>query len=140
MKKSALLFSIIAIAVFAMSFIYPEKIFKQDAKVWVVPESAKKMKNPTEATAENIKVGKTLFAQHCKSCHGATGKGDGPKSGELDTPSGDFSTKEFQAQTDGSIFYKTKEGRKDMPSFKSKISEDEDVWLIVDYIRTLSAK
>jgi mono/diheme cytochrome c family protein len=139
-KKAALLFSTIAFAVFVMSFINPLKTDKQDGKEWIVPEAAKKMKNPTTASEENIKAGKALFAQHCKSCHGATGKGDGPKSGELDTPSGDFTTKEFQSQTDGSLFYKTKEGRVDMPSFKKKISEDEDIWLMVDYIRTLAAK
>ncbi len=140
-KKTVFILSVIVItSVIAMSFIPESKKSKQDGKEWIVPETAKKMKNPTQATAEDIKAGKALFAQHCKSCHGATGKGDGPKAGELDTPSGDFTTKQFQAQTDGSIFYKTKEGRVDMPSFKKKISEDEDIWLMVDYIRTLAVK
>lgn len=110
----------------------------QDDNKWVVPVAAKKMKNPTDpADKEGMAIGKTLYMKHCKSCHGKTGKGDGTKAEELDTPCGDFTTKEFGSQTDGEIFYKSKEGRDEMPSFKKKIKEDEDVWLIVNYIRTL---
>jgi mono/diheme cytochrome c family protein len=109
----------------------------KDKKPWVVPEAAKKAKNPTKADAENLAMGKSLFNKHCKSCHGASGKGDGPKSKELETDPGDFSKAEFQNQTDAELFYKTKEGRDDMPSFKKKISSDEDIWLLVSYVRTM---
>ena len=96
------------------------------------------MQNPTDASnAEDLSVGKNLYMQHCKSCHGKEGLGDGSKAEELDTPSGDFSSEEMQAQTDGEIFYKTKEGRDDMPSFSKKIPDDEDIWLIVNFVRTL---
>lgn len=109
----------------------------QDDNKWEVPAAAKKMKNPTDpADKEGMAVGKSLYMKHCKSCHGKIGKGDGTKAEELDTPCGDFTIKEFQAQTDGEIFYKTKEGRDDMPTFKKKITDDEDIWLIVNYMRT----
>jgi mono/diheme cytochrome c family protein len=78
-----------------------------------------------------------LYNQHCKSCHGTKGKGDGPKSSQLDTECGDFTKATFQAQTDGAIFYKTSEGRKDMPSYKKKIPEANDMWAVVNYVRTL---
>jgi len=54
------------------------------------------------------------------------------------TSSGDFSMEEFQVQTDGEIFWKTTEGRDDMPTFKKKVPSDEDRWLMVNYIRTLA--
>lgn len=104
---------------------------------WVVPEKYQKMKNPFDADKESISIGKTLYNQHCKSCHGKEGLGDGPKAAQLDTPSGDFTTKEFSAQTDGTLFYKTREGRDDMPSFKKKIPDEEDTWHIVNFVRTL---
>lgn len=104
---------------------------------WTVPEAANKMENPVADDEEATTIGKTLYAKHCKSCHGNEGLGDGPKSAELETPSGDFSTEEFQGQTDGALFYKTSEGRGDMPSFKKKMPEKEDIWSIVNYIRTL---
>ena len=41
-----------------------------------------------------------------------------------------------KAQTDGSLFYKTKVGRKDMPSYKTKIPDANDMWAVVNYMRT----
>ena len=138
-KKSTFVFGSMALAVVLMSFINSATI-EQDTKEWVVPAAVNKMKNPTKATAADIKIGASLYAQHCRSCHGKTGEGDGSKAGELDTDCGDFTTAKFQSQTDGALFYKTKEGRDDMPSFKKKISEDEDVWLIVNFMRTLAVE
>ena len=34
--------------------------------------------------APDVARGKALYAQHCASCHGATGKGDGPQARSLD--------------------------------------------------------
>ena len=104
---------------------------------WVVPEKFKRMENPIEADKESINIGKVLYAKHCKSCHGKEGLGDGPKAAQLETPSGDFTDEKFQSQSDGAIFYKTKEGRGDMPTFSKKIPYDEDIWHLVNYLRTL---
>jgi mono/diheme cytochrome c family protein len=106
-------------------------------KPWPVPEKNSKMVNPVKSDAASIATGKTLYNQHCKSCHGAKGKGDGSKAAQLDTECGDFTTAAFHAQSDGSLFYKTSEGRKDMPSYKKKIPEADDMWAVVNYLRTL---
>jgi hypothetical protein len=63
--------------------------------------------------------------------------GDGTKAATLKTEPGDFSKADFQSQSDGAIFYKSSEGRDDMPSFKKKIPEAEDRWSVVNYLRTL---
>ena len=104
---------------------------------WPVPDKYKNMPNPVKSDVTSIATGKELYTQHCKSCHGTKGKGDGPKAAQLDTESGDFTKSTFQSQTDGAIFYKTTEGRKDMPSFKKKIADQNDVWAVVNYLRTL---
>lgn len=104
---------------------------------WPVPEKYMKMANPVKADATSISTGKSLWAKHCASCHGKTGAGDGTKSATLKTHPGDFHKEAFQSQPDGSIFYKTMEGRKDMPSFKKKIPDQDDIWSLVNYIRTL---
>jgi mono/diheme cytochrome c family protein len=109
----------------------------QEKKPWAVPDNFKKMKNNVPTSAESIAEGKTLFSTHCKSCHGAKGLGDGPKSAQLKTEPGDFSKADFQSQTDGSLFYKTTEGRDDMPSFKKKLPDADDRWNLVNFIRTL---
>ncbi|HRI19670.1 MAG TPA: cytochrome c [Panacibacter sp.] len=106
-------------------------------KPWAVPDNYKKMKNPVAANAASIKSGKELWAKHCQSCHGKTGLGDGPKAAQLKTEPGDLSAAKFQSQSDGELFYKLSEGRDDMPSFKKKIPDEEDIWSIVNYMRTL---
>jgi mono/diheme cytochrome c family protein len=104
---------------------------------WPVPEKYEKMKNPVKADASSISTGKSLWSKHCASCHGKTGAGDGTKAATLKTNPGDFTKSEFKSQSDGAIFYKTVEGRKDMPAFKKKIPDEDDVWSVVNYIRTL---
>ncbi len=105
---------------------------------WDVPESAKNVKNPTDKTdKENLAIGKSIYSKHCRSCHGKEGYGDGTKAKEMNGEMGDFSSEEFQSQTDGALFYKTTTGREDMPIFEKKISDPEDRWLVVNYLRTL---
>jgi len=108
-----------------------------DQKPWPVPDADKAKVNPVKSDATSIGNGKNVYNTQCKSCHGAKGKGDGPKAAQLDTECGDFTKASFQAQTDGAIFYKINTGRKDMPSFKKKIAEPNDVWALVNYLRTL---
>lgn len=105
-------------------------------KPWPVPDNYKSMKNPVASDAASLAEGKTLYATHCKSCHGAKGLGDGNKAAQLKTEPGDFSKADFHAQTDGAIFYKTTEGRDDMPNFKKKIPDADERWSIVNYMRT----
>lgn len=106
---------------------------------WLVPEKYEKMKNPTDkADKENKTIGKNLFAKHCASCHGKEGYGDGPKAANLDGDLGDFSSEETQGQTDGALFYKIITGRGDMTGFRKTLTDDEDVWLIVNHVRTLA--
>lgn len=103
---------------------------------WVVPDKYKKMPNPVKADAESLATGKEIWAKQCQSCHGKSGKGDGPKAAQLKTLPHDISKPDIQSQTDGALFYKTSEGRDDMPSFKKKIPDQDDIWSVVNYIRT----
>lgn len=107
-----------------------------DQKPWPVPDAAKNKVNPIKDDASSLANGKALYNQHCKSCHGTKGKGDGPKADQLDTDCGDFTKASFHAQTDGALYYKTAEGRKDMPAYKKKIPDANDMWAVVNYMRT----
>ena len=108
-------------------------------KKWEVPAKYKTMKNPTDPKAD-MATAKMLYIKNCKSCHGAEGLGDGPKAGNLKGDLGDFSSDATQSQTDGELFYKTTFGRDDMPAFDKKIKDDNDRWLIINYVRTLAEK
>jgi len=130
-KHTIVLLLATSVALYSFTLVY-------QSKEWVVPETAKKVKNPTDKSSkEDLAIGKSLYAKHCQSCHGKEGYGDGPKAKELKGEVGDFSTAEFQSQTDGALFYKMTTGRDDMPAFDKKIPDAEDRWLIVNYIRTL---
>jgi len=105
-------------------------------KPWVVPANFKTMKNPVAQSDASAKVGMALYTKNCASCHGKTGLGDGVKARTLKDFPGDFSKGEFQSLSDGDMFYKTKTGRGDMPKYEGKLADD-DIWNIVNYLRTL---
>jgi mono/diheme cytochrome c family protein len=102
-----------------------------------VPKKAAKKLNRVKSSSEFISNGKSLWSQYCSSCHGKAGKGDGTKAAQLKTQPEDLSGATIQSQSDGALFYKTSEGREDMPSFKKKIPEANDIWDIVNFMRTL---
>jgi mono/diheme cytochrome c family protein len=104
-------------------------------KPWVVPANFKSMANPVAKGDASNKTGKTLYDKNCASCHGKAGLGDGVKARALKTFPGDFSLAEYQDQTDGDHFYKTKTGRGEMPKYEGKMS-DTDIWNVVNYMRT----
>jgi mono/diheme cytochrome c family protein len=109
---------------------------QQQHDPWPVPDKFLKMANPVKADAESLANGKELWVKHCQSCHGKSGKGDGPKAAQLKTEPEDLGKPDIQQQPDGAFFYKTSEGRKDMPSFKKKIPDQDDIWAVVNYVRT----
>ena len=124
---------------FACTLIFSIFTGFQDKKPWPAPDKYLKMANPTAASAESLKDGKELWVKHCQSCHGKSGKGDGTKAAQLKTEPGNFTLPETQKQPDGSLFYKISEGRNDMPSFKKKIPEAEDIWNLVNYMRAFKS-
>jgi len=124
------LFSLVAFAALLTAFALPDQ-----NKPWVVPDTYKAKKNP-------VKFDKTaaaaLWKTHCQSCHGKEGLGDGTKSAQLKSHPGDFSEAAFQKQVDGALFYKTYEGRDEMPSYKKKGLDEEEVWQLVHLMRTFA--
>jgi mono/diheme cytochrome c family protein len=128
-------FKIISLAGFMSFVLFSFTTIVQEE--WKVPAKYVNMENPTDPS-EDLDIGKSLYNKHCKSCHGKEGYGDGSKADEMEGDLGDFSSEEFQAQTDGELFYKTTFGRDDMPEYTKKISDDEDRWLVVNYMRTLA--
>jgi len=135
MNKLFGLASIIMLAFVFMAFVIPQD--QKKGEPWEIPSKYAKMENPYADDAGLIKVGKMLYSKHCKSCHGNKGLGDGPKAKQLETFPGDFSSEAFQAGTDGEIYYKSIIGRDEMPNYEKKITDDEDRWAIINYLRTL---
>ena len=105
---------------------------------WTLPATALEEKSPLTPTAEVLKKGKALFGSNCRRCHGPEGKGDGPD-GVPETPPADLTlSSRAAANPEGVVFYKVWNGRSKptMPAFKSQLTKN-DVWLIVEYVKTL---
>ena len=136
MQKSSLLFVSLVVAAI---FLFSQSVHAQaKAKSWPVPDKDKALKSTDKLTdAAVIANGKDLWAKHCKSCHGTKGMGDGPKAVSLKTSPGDFTTADFQASTEGELFYRMNKGRDEMPAYEKKIPDAKDRWALVGYMRTL---
>ena len=128
MKKNILLLSGLFVVMASFTMLQKDP--------WPVPDKYSKMANPVKSDAASLATGKELWSKHCQSCHGKSGKGDGPKAAQLKTLPDDMTKGDVQKQTDGAFFYKTSEGRDDMPSFKKKIPDQEEIWAIVNYMRS----
>jgi mono/diheme cytochrome c family protein len=103
---------------------------------WKAPADAKNMKNPVKADAKTVAEGKKLAETNCASCHGASGKGDGPAAAALPPPKpANWTAGKVKSETDGELFWKISNGRGAMPPWKH-LPENQR-WALVNYIRSL---
>lgn len=128
-RKLSVIVLLLLTAMMSSAFLFQQK-------EWKAPASADAKKNPLTNDAATIVAGKTVYVKECQSCHGKTGKGDGPSAKDLDIPAGNFTLVATQGQSDGALFWKIFEGRKPMPSFKKRLNETQ-IWQSVVYMRTL---
>jgi mono/diheme cytochrome c family protein len=107
---------------------------------WPVPEEAKQLKNPLQPSSDAFNSARKIYQDKCANCHGDTGRGDGRDAARYYPQPADFTDpKRMTGVTDGELFYKISEGKKPMPVFKTKLSEDER-WELVLLIRSFTAR
>jgi mono/diheme cytochrome c family protein len=107
-------------------------------KPWNIPAKYKDMKNTVKSDASSLADGKALYNQHCASCHGKAGKGDGVKAKNLKVSCGDFTNAAWQGKVkDGEVYYMSFIGNDNMPNFEKKVANEKDRWAVVNYIRNL---
>src|SRR5260370_14411307 len=104
----------------------------QQKKEWVVAEEVKKLKNPVTPSESTLKAASGIYMEDCAQCHGEHGKGDGPEARmHFPAPADLTDASLMAAVTDGEIFYQISEGRKPMPSFKNRLTEDQRCGLVL---------
>jgi mono/diheme cytochrome c family protein len=110
-----------------------------DAGFKVPPEVAKQA-NPVKPTPESIAQGKKKYAIDCAMCHGKTGDGKGDLATDMNLKIPDYhDPAALKDKTDGELFYIIEKGKGDMPAEGDRAKKDE-IWNLVNYIRSLSKK
>jgi len=95
-------------------------------------------RNPLEPSASALAAGRSLYQDKCTQCHGQTGKGDGPDAASYyPSPTSLVDAHHMNSVTDGEIFYQISEGRKPMPAFKRKLTEEQR-WQLVLHVRSFA--
>jgi cytochrome c oxidase cbb3-type subunit 3 len=95
------------------------------------------------AQAADVDQGKKLYGQFCASCHGQSGKGDGPASAALNPKPRDHTDKDYMSKlSDDDMLKVIKNGGASigksplMPPWGSSLKDDQ-IQDVIAYIRTL---
>ena len=99
---------------------------------------AQGIENTVEATRASLATGRQRYVFMCRECHGNRGLGDGDMSHAGGIPS-NFTDEVWQhGASDGEMFTVIKEGvTADMQGYANRL-RDEDIWHLVNYIKSLS--
>ncbi|HVJ55638.1 MAG TPA: CopD family protein [Aliidongia sp.] len=101
-------------------------------------------RSPTGFAATAIAAGAALFPEHCATCHGAEGRGDGPNANDLPVRPADLTAGHLWGHSDGELFWWLSHGIEapgggiSMPGFAAALSDDQR-WDLIDYVRSHNA-
>jgi len=99
-------------------------------------EEAAKLRNPVAYSKESVSSGRALFLRNCTECHG----NDGKSMVDVIANATDLTDPKLwkHGTTEGEIFRSIRDGAADtMPAFASQIRKEEDIWHLVNFIRSL---
>jgi mono/diheme cytochrome c family protein len=99
-------------------------------------QEAKELRSPVPYSKKSINQGRTVFMRACVGCHGADGKS------QVDVVADATDLTDPKAwkngTSEGEIFRSIRDGQgASMPSFKTQIRNEEDLWHLVNFIRSL---
>jgi len=108
----------------------------KDAGAVMTREEARKLKSPVPFTKASLARGRILYRQQCTECHGVDGKSQVDviaNATDLTNP------KVWRSGTsDGEVFRSIRDGAGEaMPPFAEKVAKEEDLWNLVNYLRSL---
>jgi len=99
-------------------------------------EAVKKLKNPVPFAKASLTRGRILYLRECTECHGA----DGKSLVDVIANATDLTEPKLwkSGTSDGEIFRSIRDGAGDaMPPFSEKFDKPEDMWHLVNYVRSL---
>ena len=131
-----LILPLLAVAIFTVSVVTSQAAPPSSEK-WESPSRAARKKNPIPADSASLERGLAVYVKECTSCHGKSGRGDGPAAKNLERHPGDLTNPKLIEQSDGALFWKITTGRPPMASYKKTLTKT-DRWHVINYTRTLA--
>jgi mono/diheme cytochrome c family protein len=135
LKKTG--FIVLATLVFTW-LLWAQQAPKNPPESKVPPEEAQKV-NPVKPTPESLAKGKKTYGIDCAMCHGKDGDGKGDMAEDMKNVTDFTNPDSLKNRTDGELFYIIRKGKGEMPPEGDR-AKDEDVWNMVNYIRSLAKK
>jgi mono/diheme cytochrome c family protein len=97
---------------------------------------ARKLKNPVPYSKKSFGQGKQVFLRMCAGCHG----NDGKSTLDVVADATDLTDQKAykNGYSEGEIFRSIRDGQSaSMPSFRTQIKSEEDLWHLVNFIESL---
>ena len=100
-------------------------------------EPSKTERNPFPPDQASLTIGSTVYAEKCQTCHGTSGRGDGPSSEALNPSPADLVV-HVPLHPDMALFSFIHDGIKgtSMAGLGDSLTDDQ-IWHVINYIRTL---
>jgi len=95
--------------------------------------------NPVKPTAESLAKGKKLYGFDCAMCHGDNGDGKGDMASDIKNVTDFANPDAMKNLSDGNLFNVIRKGKGSMPAEGDR-GKDEDIWNLVNYIRSFAKK
>ena len=100
-------------------------------------ESGPGLANPFPPNPESLAAGQGLYTRTCQTCHGDTGRGDGPLSVGLEPPPADLVV-HVPLHPEGDLFTYIHDGIPGTAMVpQGDVLTDDEIWHVINYIRTL---
>jgi mono/diheme cytochrome c family protein len=104
-----------------------------------VPPTDAARVNSVKPSAESLAKGKKLYGIDCAMCHGKDGDGKGDMASDMKNVTDFTNPDALKNRTDGELFYVIRKGKGEMPPEGDR-AKDDDIWNLVNYIRSLAKK
>ena len=104
----------------------------------IPPQDAARV-NSVKPTAESLAKGKKMYGYDCAMCHGKNGDGKGDMAEDMKNVTDFTDPAALKNRTDGELFYIIRKGKGEMPPEGDR-AKDDDIWNMVNYIRSLAKK
>ena len=104
-----------------------------------IPLDVANVRNPVPPDDRSIAAGQQIYTTYCETCHGETGRGDGPTGLRLVPRPADLQVHMAPGvHKDGELFFWISYGypKSAMPAWASTLTEQER-WDVINYARTL---